>query len=409
MKVEIGNFISFKFDRESLLTLLICVVWASMLFTFARGIINRLPVLGDHTEAIIVIVTVTAIVMAVPSLINKFCLADYLFFFALVFYYVANYVFFPDNAPFLTENAYMCLCCVFPYYFIGRVIDIDKLFNLFVLLSVVCIYMDLFYYLVYSPGNKIVATSQTYDNMFTAYQSLPHVAMLMWATLRKFSIFKAVTTLLGILFLFSCGTRGTLVCLGFFTIIYFLFYMNFKGAIYVKSVIVAVVLVTVAFLKEIAVYLFGVFTNFNLSTRIIEKFVYGDLGNDTQRGALRDIIYKTLESGDYPLGMGVFGSVTRYNFYAHFLPLDLASTFGFIIASIILLLLFLLIGRAYWAANDKITREFILFTFSISIIKLMFSSTFLLEPFFFLLIGICVRILIIRRMSSPVYYSVEQK
>ena len=54
------------------------------------------------------------------------------------------------------------------------------------------------------------------DNMYRAYLSLPHVTMLLWATLRQFRIWKAVMFFLGTMFLLSCGTRGPLVCLAFF-------------------------------------------------------------------------------------------------------------------------------------------------------------------------------------------------
>lgn len=391
MKIEIGNRIHFKFDQETLPTILICIVWSSMLFAYARGVINRFPVLGEHTEEIIPLFVIIPTILALPSLINKFSLADYFFFLLLVIHYVAGYVFFPENSTYLSENAYLCLCCVFPYYFIGRVVDIEKVYDYFLMLSTFCIYMTLFYYLIYSPGNKVVDEETAYDNMYVAYQTLPHVAMLMWATLKKFRIWKVITTLLGILFLISCGTRGPLVCLGFFTIVYFTFYMNFKGAIYVKGFFIASFIIVIVFIQQIALSLFKVFTGFNLSTRIIEKFIYGDLGNDSQRSSLRDQLYYALDNGDHFWGLGLFGCQNYGVIYPHFLPLDFISTYGYFTGYVLLFLLFALIVWAIWMTRGKMVQEFIILLFSLSIIKLMLSGTFINEPYFYFLIGLCAK------------------
>lgn len=84
-------------------------------------------------------------------------------------------------------------------------------------------------------GRKNMAEIAGDDNMFAAYQVLPHVMMMLWATLKSFRIWKAIVFVGGVLFLLSCGTRGPFACLLFFGIIYFLFYMRFKGAILRKE------------------------------------------------------------------------------------------------------------------------------------------------------------------------------
>ena len=373
-----------------MLTVLVCLVWASPLVGYSKGIINRLPLLGNYPEQTMAAFYVIPMLLALPALVKRFCLADYLFFFACVFYYLWNFVAYPENTFFLSENAYLCLGSVFPCYFIGRLVDIEKYYKLFLYLSVACILMDLFYFLVYAPANKDMAVVAGDDNMHRAYLSLPHVTMLLWATLREFRLWKLVMTILGVLFLLSCGTRGPLVCLGFFGFIYFLFFMNFRGAIYVKSAIVTLVVLIVAFIREIALFLAQTFLNLNLSTRIMEKIVFGDLGNDTYRGDLREILYGVLERGDYFFGIGLFGSGNYGIVYPHFLPLDFFCTWGYAVGSLLLLALALLVTIAFCWARGTIVRTFILLLFSVSIIKLMFSSSFVFSPHFFMLIGMCV-------------------
>ena len=370
---------------------LVCLVWASPLVGYSKGIINRLPLLGDYSELTMGAIYVIPLLMALPALVQKFCLADYLFFFVCTFYYLWCYVAYPENTPFLNENIFVCFCCAFPFYFIGRLVDIDRFFNPFLYLSTACILMDLFYFLIYAPEQKNMDEVAGFDNMYRAYLSLPHVALLLWALLRQFRIWKAVMFFLGVLFLLSCGTRGPLVCLAFFGIVYFLFFMNFRGALYVKGTIVALGVLTLVFLRELALFLAQTFLGLNLSTRIMEKIVFGDLGNDTYRGDLREILYGVLERGDHFFGLGLFGCGNYGINYPHFMPLDFFCTFGYFLGSVLLLLVTTLIGWTFWRSRGTLAQVFVLFLFSLSIIKLMFSATFVCEPFFFLLIGFCAR------------------
>jgi hypothetical protein len=251
--------------------------------------------------------------------------------------------------------------------------------------------MDLFYYLIYAPDNKVMDEVAGYDNMFVAYQVLPHVAFLLWATMEKFQFWKAITFILGVLFLLSCGTRGPLACLTFFGVFYFFFHMNFTGAIYYKIAIITTILIIIANLKFIILHLIKTFTGLQLSTRILEKFITGDIGNDSYRGVLRDKLYAIMERSENFWGLGTFGTANYDIVYPHNLPLEFICTFGYFIGIILLFLLALFIGGAFWIARGSKSQIFISFLFSISIIKLMFSNSFFLEPYFFLLLGICAK------------------
>jgi hypothetical protein len=218
---------------------------------------------------------------------------------------------------------------------------------------------------------------------------MPHVVMMLWGTLDKFRIWKAFTFILGVMLMLSFGTRGPLVCIGFFGIIFFFFYMKFKGAIYVKLSIIALIITVIINLRDIIFYLAKTFTGLSLSTRILDKIIAGDLGNDTYRGALRDILNSALERGDYFWGMGLFGT-SRFGInYPHFLPLDFFCTFGYLLGSIFLALLILLIAFALWTSRGTKSQIFIIYLISTSVIKLFFSSSFIIEPFFYMLIGAC--------------------
>ena len=226
--------------------------------------------------------------------------------------------------------------------------------------------------------------------MNAAYMALPHVCLLMWSTLEKFRIWKLLVTLIGILFLLACGTRGPFIGLAFFGIIYFFFYMKFKGAIYLKAGIVSVFALLIATYNTTLYYITLLFTNLNLSTRILEHLVTGELGNYSTRSVLREELEHIMDSGDHFWGLGAFGCRNYNIIYPHFLPLDLAVTFGYFLGYILLFLLIALIVTALWLSRGSKRQVFIIFMFSISIIKLLLSNTFLLEPYFYMFIGVCM-------------------
>ena len=391
MEIAITNRFHISIQKDTMLKPLLYVVWASMLHMFLRGLFNRIPIFQDNVEIALIIYFTIPVLLALPILINKFSLGDYLFFIFIICHLLSGYAFFPENAVYLNENALICIFCVFPFYFIGRLIDIEKSYKTFLLLSTICVLIDVFYFFIYAQNNKNMAEVAGEDNMYPAYQLLPHVVFLLWATLKKISIWKVLTFIMGSLFLLSCGTRGPFVCIGFFGIIYFFFFMNFKGAVYVKVAIITLALIFIAYARNIILYLAEVFTGLQLSTRILEKFITGEIGNDSYRSILRDKLYDVLDNGDHFFGLGAFGCRNYDIIYPHILHLDFFCTYGYLMGSILLILLFLFIGYAFWLSRGKETQVFLLFLFSVSIIKLMLSSSFLLEPYFFMLIGACVR------------------
>lgn len=379
--------------REVMLHLLVCVVWASVLLGYARGIINRLPVLGEYTDQVEAAMVVLPLLLSLPLLANKFTLFDYGFVLLFLFYYALTYVTHTENTPYLNKFAFDCLCLSLPGYFIGRIIDIEKYFHTFVALSVICALMVMAYFAVYAQSAKNMADVAGADNMETAYSLLPHVLMLTWASLRKFNPVTSVVAFAGIVFLLSCGTRGPLFCAGMFGIVYFLFFMNFRYSYAVKAFLLAFSSLFILFMNEILAFLIYFFTDLSLSTRVLDKFLSGELGHDSGRGWLRGLVWRNLDvHGDF-FGLGLFGSKVYGVIYAHSLYLDFFATFGYFTGSLLMFLLFATVAWALWVSRGTESQKFLLLLVAAGLLKLFLSSTFALELFFFIMLGYCVRLI----------------
>lgn len=390
LRINLSEDLHIAFDRELVLKLTLCIAWAYVSVMFFHGVFVRLPILQDYADGLTIAIFAVPVVFSLPAAIGKLTLGDFLFFFFCVFYVLSCYVFYPENAQFIDNYLFRCLFCVLPFYFLGRLLDFEALFKPLLFLSVATIWLRLFYFLVFAVDIRASATLQGNEMMWEAYQLMPHVGLVLWSMLERFRLWKALTLLAGLMFLLSCGTRGPFAILGFFGVCYFFFYMKFKGSIYVKMGIIAFIVLVIATLEDTLFYLVRTFTDFNLSTRIIEKFLTGELGDDSYRSILRDRLYELLGDGHHFFGYGAFGSQNFNIIYAHFLPLDLFFTFGYFLGGLLLLLMLVLFGYAFWIARGR-HRVYILFLFAIGFLKLMLSNTFLLEPYLFMLIGACVK------------------
>lgn len=167
--------------------------------------------------------------------------------------------------------------------------------------------------------------------------------------------------------------------------------MNFRNALYVKLGIVGFFVIVIMNLQAIVTFVGRIFIELGLSTRILEKFITGDLGNDSDRSVLRDTLESVLNNGSHVWGLGPFGCRNYNVIYPHFLPLDFACTFGYVVGYALLFLISLIIAYAVWKTWGTKAQIFIVFLFCFGFAKLFLSNTFLLEPLFYMLIGVCVK------------------
>ena len=403
VKLKIAEGVHIPFNKDLMLYIMLCIAWSPILLKYLRGVYTRLPFIGEDRVDLAIIATVAlSVIASLPTLINRFSIIDYIFYTLNVFYILACYVFFPENKAYLDENALVCIFCVFTYYFVGRTIELERLWNVLVFLSAICIFANVFYYFILSPINKVASEVMGNDNMNAAYSALPHVALILWSTMERFRLWKVFVLLVGSMFLLSCGTRGPFLCMGIFGIIYFFFYMNFKGAIYVKTGIITAFALLIATLNTTLYYIAFLFTNLNLSTRILEHLVTGELGNYSSRSILREKLEYIMDNSDHFWGLGAFGCRNYNIIYPHFLPLDFAVTYGYVLGYFLLFLVTALILYSLWISRGTKRQIFIIYMISISIIKLMLSNTFLLEPYFYMLIGVCASEILINHETDNV-------
>ena len=137
LQLKLADGVGISFRKDGMLNITLCIIWSVVLLLRVKGVLNHLPLISDYSEEILISFVICAVLLSLPAVLNKFCLIDYLFYIFNVFYLLACYAFFPENKEYLDDNVLTCIFCVFTYYFVGRLIDINKFFNVFLFFSVI--------------------------------------------------------------------------------------------------------------------------------------------------------------------------------------------------------------------------------------------------------------------------------
>lgn len=248
---------------------------------------------------------------------------------------------------------------------------------------------------------SILADRNMTGNMEISYSILPLVIFSLDIFFKDKKIKYLLYSILGALIILFCGSRGPLLCILIYMIVYFI--MDFKRQ---KHLIILLSIISVIFTLNfnfIVDTTISILKNFNIESRTLYKLKNGDIMNDTGRSIIYDIAFDELN--DHPItgvGLGVERikiNEKKYNFnkdmsscYPHNLFIEVLVQYGYIIGIILILVFLNLIIKSYRKANFDERRILISF-FSIEVVRLMISSSYLISPIFFMYLGLCVNII----------------
>ena len=381
-----------RYSSEWWFNILVYVVWGRVLVSFVRPVLNMLPVIRNFTDFLMPLFVIVPLLFSLPYILKNLKIFDYLFYIITIFIYFLNFTFYPENTEFLMNRAYSFLCLVLPVYFVGRLINIEHVEKSLATISKLCVYVLALYYLFYI-GEVSNVDPDTDHNMVASYNILPHVLLVFWQTMKRFSIFSIVTALLGILMIFSFGTRGPLVCTISFILIYVLFICKFRYPIIFKTIIVSIGVLFLTFLNPLVLGIQYLLTSIGMSTRITDFYLESRLDDPTGRDYIQDTLYNLMRSENYFFGHGILSSYNFVQTYPHNFYLEMVFSFGYIPGLLLLLLLVAIFIVAYRKFNNTDIRSFLCILMCASVIKLFMSGSFLDESLLFFLIGYCVNVL----------------
>lgn len=368
------------------------IAWGSILLGYWRGINNHLPVLGTMTDELEWCIVLGPILLSLPRLWKRIKTSDHIFVFACLIFYLLNIQLFPQNADVLVYRLFSFSLLTLPYYYIGVTLDIKRFYNFFYYISVVAVFMCAFYELLYAQSASYTGDVDTSEyNMELAYSILPHVLMVSWRALKSFVILNIAPMLLGLMLLLSFGTRGPVICAIVFIAIYLLFIRPSKYQKTMRIITVACAVYAMSFLDQFMTFMQLMTFQLGMSTRIFDKYFEGELEDSSGRDYIRETLLRELSIDNSLFGHGVLGSYPYVNTYPHNIVLEFLFSFGWVWGIAILFCIVYIIAKMLINTHQcEINVTFGILLVIASILKLCFSSTFVDDALFFMLLGYCV-------------------
>lgn len=327
--------------------------------------------------------------MALPIVLkrNKFKFAA--IYFISIFVFLLNFLFFPDNWPYLVS-------IIFPYFFIcipslvysysindwNVLADIMKNTGNFVFIVSLAIgILALF--------NK--ASIGAYSMTLSYYMLLPTIIYLN-EFLERLSIKHFFAILISIFIIISLGSRGPILCIGVFAVLK-LVQMGKKLSRKTLFIYILILFVNFAFLLSfdtILQNLSNFLLRFGIHSRTVALFLRNDIYLSGRDYLYKNMIYEIIENPIF--GIGLTGDRRVIGGYSHNIFIEILSGFGIIIGSIVILLLATISYRALFTKNRAL-GNFTSIWFCVGAVSLMVSGSYLTDFQFWIFLGLAIKLL----------------
>ncbi len=363
------------------------LIWTKgTLFVYFKSVMRQLPLFGLISDDIIIpFIVVLLVVMSIPFILRKLRITDIGLYIGIVLIYCFSYLINTDNGLFLSKNAGLILLNTVPVYFIGCSIQEEKMIDLFYKLSL-CSIVCMFLY------NNFIGLLEKNEYMSEAYRILPHICLVIYYTLKKPRVLNITISLIGLITLISFGNRGTLFLIALFVVACLFFFRTYKHKALIRFLFIVSMSLLVVFSDSILLWLVKIVGNMGMSTRAIDLFLEGQFFISKSRDNLKDLVWDGIMENPV-FGYGIGGDRCFVPLYAHDILYEMWASFGLLFGTIIIVYIVLLFCKAIKQSNNEKSKVFIWLLVCCAFIKLFISSTYLNEPLFFLMLGICTSVI----------------
>lgn len=382
-----------KAPSQIFFQILLALVWTQhTIWPYLIQVIRRVPIIGLVYNYILPVLIITAALMSLPYIFKKAKASDLLFFIGCILLVVFSYVVFPANQMYIEEKLGKIFLYTLPMYFMGISCtgeDCKKTLYW----SSLCSVTTLFFYqlILFGRGDLIGAY-----NMDVAYKALPSVMFLVSWVLEKHGLHNWLIAAGGILLVLTYGTRGPMLAVLIFLCIgiYVRVLRSQKRYVRLIFIISAAIIIILFSSPSISVYIFERlskwFESIGFSTRIFDFILEGELAESTGRDILLSSTIAAVGQRPF-LGYGIMGDrVILGGIYCHNIFWEFMCDFGVLLGSIFLLSIVVLIFRAIKGTKNNENSFFVLSFVIMVITKLFLSYSYIIEPYFFFMLGVCV-------------------
>ena len=379
-------------DPKLMFKILVILIWTNnTILVYASQIFRRFPIIGHYYKALIPVAIGIFAVLAFPYINKKIKSTDILFYLGCLLIIILTMLISSDNAVIIEQEIFRMLITVIPMYFVGICYSHQELENPLFWASLAGVSVMLLYQIYNLYSGQVINA----DNMDASYKVLPSILYLIYWALTKNQAKYWIIAVLGALMSFIYGTRGPiLINIIYFALgIYFLLTIKKNSSTklfyLIAFFIVIFIISSDAVLIPMALRLSRFFRRYGFSTRIFDYFLVGEITDSNGRDELSVRIIEAIKENPI-FGYGIMSDRVIAGNYVHNIALEFFCDFGIFLGIVLLGIIFFMVIKALFITRKHRHFYFILMISCLTLVKLWLSGSYLIEPFFFFMLGLCV-------------------
>jgi len=395
---EITSKLSKRVPGKKAFVVLLALLWThETLLHYFTIVVAKVPIIGFLLQSITAPVLMGGCALLAIPYISKFIKTkEIVLSLIIVIVSLCTWAFNTKySEPFGNIIVAFLIGCV-PLYFVGKALineiqnesEMWFLYNLS-LLSVISTIL-----VCYISGFTLEA--EWSSNMSIPYILLPHMLLILAFTFEKVTPINIAVFLIGLVFMLFLGNRGSLVCLLTYILIlvihsYRASKLNKKITMLIAAVAIALFVAMTNMYDTIIAYLYTTALKSGLSVRVFD-FVTGSMQNsDSGRSVIQVSLLKAIKAN--PFGYGLAADQYLVGSYSHNIIIEFWVEYGVFIGTFLaVIIIFLLFSALKNKAFDWPVKRVLWLLICVGFVKLFISGTYLTEPYFYVLLGLCANL-----------------
>ena len=385
-----------KINSGTIFNLVLMLAWLhNTVVAYVLTLVGRMPYIGVPITTVYPFVLWVLVFLSLPWMCRRLGVFELLLYSISAIIVFGTPLIYPAYTELIDSETNRILVVAIPMIFIGVCYDHKRHQNLLFFSSILGSMVPL----AYQVYQLMIGRELEMDSMHHAYLAVPHILYLLYVAADRKETKYWVIALLGSFTIFVYGTRGPLLCILVFLSICLLMKIRTttSGARRVLFTILVVGLLLVTFsgdwMIKISQTLSRVFGNIGFSTRIFDFYIEGEIADGTGRERLIPRALSLLQ--DSPLwGYGLMGDRFVLGRYPHNMFVELWFQFGYLLGTVILVAFWIPpIMALYKTRHDRSCFLCVCALLCLGYIKVLLSSSYIVEPYLFFALGACLSIL----------------
>lgn len=301
-----------------------------------------------------------------------------------------SYFFFPINRQSLTDEGFITEIIVsLPIYVITLAVrDFKSLYKALRITSIVVIICAIFYLNLQQDGEVEI------EYMHFSYGISLSVMLLLIISLQNKNKIDILLSFIGVCIVLVSGARGAFLGL----LIGFIFYVLINIRLTVKSIIIALVMsVIIVVVSTNYTLLLNLLSDnldsLHIPSRTVRLLIENKVGNASGRD---DLFERALSEfyNNFVSGAGMTGDRSLLGSYSHNLFTEILLEYGVILGVLLTIILLRILLIAFFTRNkDELYYIYLATVFTTGFIKLQFSSSYLIEPTFYMMLALGIKLI----------------